>query len=89
MLKNILKTLLTQRVAHTRELAQQLGVQPSALEDMLQLLVRRGLLRLGDCDTPADDPHCSGCPAHAGCATTSDSGRAYYVTDKGKRYAES
>ncbi len=88
MLKDILKILLTKRVAHTRDLAQQLDIQPATLEDMLQLLVRRGLLRAGDCDTSLEDAHCTGCPSHAGC-TTSDSGRAYYVTEKGRRYAES
>jgi hypothetical protein len=89
MLKDILRILLTQRVAHTRDLAQQVGVQVTALEDMLQLLVRRGLLRLTECESSANETYCAGCPSHAACATTSDTGRAYYVTDKGKRYAES
>ncbi|MHA2141025.1 MAG: FeoC-like transcriptional regulator [Candidatus Thorarchaeota archaeon] len=88
MLKNILQVMLHTNVIRKPELARRVGVQPETLEDMLKLLLDRGLLRLGDCEEITDD-HCTGCPSSAGCHPSDSEGKSYYVTEKGKKYAKS
>ncbi|MFW9889759.1 MAG: FeoC-like transcriptional regulator [Candidatus Thorarchaeota archaeon] len=88
MLKKILQIMLQENVISKAELAKSVGVQLETLEDMLRMLLGRGLLRLGDCvEAPAN--HCSGCPRAVGCHPDGTSGKSYYVTEKGKKYASS
>ncbi|MFW9802151.1 MAG: FeoC-like transcriptional regulator [Candidatus Thorarchaeota archaeon] len=88
MLKKILQIMLQENVISKLELARTVGVQLDTLEDMLGMLLDRGLLRVGDC-VEATDPHCAGCPSAAGCQPDTTSGKSYYVTEKGKKYASS
>lgn len=80
--------MLRENVISKPELARAVGVQLETLEDMLEMLLDRGLLRVGDC-VEATDHHCAGCPSAAGCQPDGPSGKSYYVTEKGKKYASS
>jgi hypothetical protein len=88
LLKKILQIMLQENVISKGELAKSVGVQPETLEDMLKMLLDRGLLRLGDC-VEGTGNHCAGCPSAAGCQPDRTSGKSYYVTEKGKKYASS
>ena len=62
------------------ELSQRLGVERSALEGMLELLVRQGKLREVGPDTEA----CSHCAGRLGCASIQMGnliGKAYELVD--------
>ncbi|MFQ5834036.1 MAG: winged helix-turn-helix domain-containing protein [Candidatus Thorarchaeota archaeon] len=87
MFKKILQTILSRGTVHKSELAKEVGVQTATLNDMFRILLERGYLRLADCDVIEAD-HCSSCPSSAGCHTDDALGKAYYVTEKGKRFAE-
>ncbi|MHA2242111.1 MAG: hypothetical protein ACXACE_10935 [Candidatus Thorarchaeota archaeon] len=69
MLKKILQLLLAQNLLYKGEIAENVGVQNTTLDDM--------------------QSSCSSCPSASGCESQIDAGRAYFVTEKGKRYAES
>ena len=88
MLKRILQVMLETNMIHKPDLARRVGVQPETLEDMLLMLLDRGLLRLGDCEELPGD-HCTGCPSSAGCHPSHSENKSYYVTEKGKKYAMS
>ncbi|MHA2207136.1 MAG: FeoC-like transcriptional regulator [Candidatus Thorarchaeota archaeon] len=88
MLKKILQLLLAQNLLYKGEIAENVGVQNTTLDDMLRILLQRGFLRVGDCETQHQSS-CSSCPSASGCESQIDAGRAYFVTEKGKRYAES
>ena len=88
MLKKILQIMLQENVISKAELAKSVGVQPETLEDMLKMLLDRGLLRLGEC-VEATGIHCAGCPEAVGCQPDGTSGKSYYVTEKGRKYAAS
>ncbi len=88
LLKRILQIMLHANVITKPELAKRVGVQPETLEDMLKMLLDRGLLRLGDCEEVTSD-HCTGCPSAAGCQPGDTESKSYYVTEKGKKYASS
>jgi predicted transcriptional regulator len=88
MLKKILQAMLHSNIINKPELARRVGVQPETLEDMLKMLLDRGLLRLGDCEEITSD-HCAGCPSSAGCHPDESTNKSYYVTDKGRKYAKS
>jgi len=88
LLKKILQVMLHANVITKPELAKRVGVRPETLEDMLEMLLDRGLLRLDDCATMTGN-HCAGCPSAAGCQPDSTSGKSYYVTEKGRKYASS
>ncbi|MFX1330078.1 MAG: hypothetical protein ACFE9W_00850 [Promethearchaeota archaeon] len=87
-MKKILQIILHENIISKPELARAVGVHLETLEDMLGMLLDRGLLRLGDC-VEATRKHCAGCPSAAGCQPDGTSGKSYYVTEKGKKYASS
>jgi hypothetical protein len=80
--------MLQTNMIHKPELARRVGVQPETLEDMLKMLLDRGLLRLGECEEITGD-HCTGCPSSAGCHPSDSASKSYYVTEKGMKYAKS
>lgn len=88
MLKRVLQIIIEGETVNVAEIARAVGVSPQALEDMIKLFLSRGLLRAEECAS-AEMTQCAGCPSHGVCASGVQSGRAYYVTEKGKRYAES
>jgi predicted transcriptional regulator len=88
LLKKILQVMLHENIIRKPELAKSIGVQLETLEDMLKMLLDRGLLRLGDC-VEITGNNCAGCPSAEGCQPDDTSGKYYYVTEKGKKYASS
>ena len=86
MLKKIIQVMLTANMIHKPELARRVGVQPETLEDMLRLLLERGMLRVGEC-AEISDSHCSGCSSASNCNSIEHESISYYVTEKGKKYA--
>lgn len=88
MLKRVLQVMLQANVIDKPELARRVGIQVETLEDMLKMLLERGLLKVGDCEEVKGD-HCAGCPSSTGCAPSDNESKSYYVTAKGKKYAMS
>lgn len=58
------------------ELGSKLAVEPSALEGMLQTLVRKGRLREV---SSGQNNACVQCPARGGCVIMERLGKSYYV----------
>jgi DNA-binding Lrp family transcriptional regulator len=77
MLSQIIKELeRAGGVIDLNELSRRLGVQRSALDGMIETLVRKGRLReVGVGETP---PMCASCAERSGC-TLVDIGKAYEV----------
>ncbi|MFW9907569.1 MAG: FeoC-like transcriptional regulator [Candidatus Thorarchaeota archaeon] len=88
MLKRIVQLIMEAGMRSKQDIALTVGVQHETLDDMLDLLTRRGMLRVSDCSI-SDDSHCSSCNTSAANCTDNTSGRIYYVTEKGKRFAYS
>ncbi|MHA2003110.1 MAG: FeoC-like transcriptional regulator [Candidatus Thorarchaeota archaeon] len=88
MLKKILQVMLAANIIHKPELARRIGVQQETLDDMLRLLVERGLLRVGEC-AEISESHCGSCPSLSGCHHEEEESKSYYVTEKGRKYAVS
>ncbi len=86
MIKKILRFIIAEEMLTEKQIAKRMGIQEATLQDILQLLVRRGLLRPGQCTAPRD-AGCSSCPMASGCNLIGDLGETYYVTEKGKMYA--
>jgi len=87
VLKKILQLIVNDGILYKREMAERVGVQTETLDDMLKILLERGYLRLSECGT-SEKVVCSNCPS-AGSCNTEVSGQAYYMTARGKMYAES
>ena len=86
MLRKILQLIVNDGILYKREMAERMGVQTETLDDMLKILVERSYLRLSECGI-SEKVVCSSCPS-AGSCNTEASGQAYYVTARGKRYAQ-
>ncbi|MDF1541248.1 MAG: FeoC-like transcriptional regulator [Candidatus Thorarchaeota archaeon] len=87
MLKEIVQLILEGGMKSKQEIAKAIGIQMETLEDMLLLLVKRGVLSITECQS-MDTPACSSCPtAKKGCSSDF-LGQTYYVTEKGKKYAK-
>ncbi len=86
MIKKILRLIIAEGMLTEKQIAKKVGIQEATLQDILQLLVRRGLLRPSECTAPKD-AGCSSCPMASGCNLIGDLGETYYVTDKGRMYA--
>jgi hypothetical protein len=61
------------------ELSQKLAVTPSALEGMLDMLVRKGRLL----EISAAHSACTSCPARAGCVIIRSSAKSYILAPSG------
>ncbi len=83
----LLKMIMHEGVHTKQQIAEKLGVEIEALDHMIELLLRKGLLRSSECDV-VDTSHCSRCPVEPSCGKPAY-GEAYYLTEKGKRYAKS
>ena len=58
------------------QLSQKLAITPSALEGMLDMLVRKGRLQ----EISAIHDACQVCPARAGCVIISSTAKSYILT---------
>ncbi|MBD3158364.1 MAG: hypothetical protein GF309_06185 [Candidatus Lokiarchaeota archaeon] len=88
MLKRILRLILEEKVAHKKEIAKELGVQMSTLEDMLSILLENGYLRFGECNCEPDVT-CPTCPMAESCQQKKLVTEEYYVTEGGKHFVKS
>ncbi len=87
MLKRIVQLIIEGGMKSKQEIARTIGIQMETLDDMLLLLVKRGILKITECESN-ESSSCSGCPsADKGC-NNNFLGQSYFVTEKGKRYAE-
>ncbi|MCF2137930.1 MAG: FeoC-like transcriptional regulator [Candidatus Thorarchaeota archaeon] len=85
MIGTILKTMMEDRIITTRDLAQEVGVQPETLGDILVLLVRRGLIEevATSCDIGST---CKSCPMYAACTRNQREGRTFKITKRGVQH---
>ena len=86
MLKEILQSILNGHLKSKQDLAQELGIQPETLDDMLHLLTKKGMLQIMECDEQPQAA-CAHCPMSEGDCSGNATGEAYYVTERGRRYA--
>jgi DNA-binding transcriptional MocR family regulator len=87
MLDALLSMLAQGGIRTPRQLAEQLGVSQSLVEQMLDDLSRMGYLRPIDglaCHAPSDGEStaCSGCPASSACAVGKPAGQVWALTHK-------
>ncbi|MFO7836723.1 MAG: FeoC-like transcriptional regulator [Candidatus Thorarchaeota archaeon] len=87
MLKRILHIILEEKIAHKKEIAKELGVQMSTLDDMLNILLENGYLRLGKCDYDSEVT-CPSCPMADTCREKAMISNEYYVTDRGADFVQ-
>ena len=88
MLKEIIQHILSEGMKSKQDIARAINVQIETFEDMLNLLVKKGMLRPSVCE-PIEGPACSSCPSAEDGCSSDFLGQAYYVTERGKRYAQS
>jgi predicted transcriptional regulator len=86
MIKKVLQLIISEGMLDKNQIAQRVGLQVETLDDIIRLLVERGLLRMevNGCDVEAS---CSGCHSSSGCDMITSTGQIFYVTDRGKAYA--
>lgn len=87
MIKKVLQLLVREGMLDKNQIARRVGMQVETLDDIIRLLVQRGYLRMEEngCDVESS---CSGCHSSAGCDMISKTGQAFYITEKGKAYAQ-
>ncbi|TFG09098.1 hypothetical protein EU538_05960 [Candidatus Thorarchaeota archaeon] len=86
MIRRILQLIITEEILTEKQIAKELGIQEATVQDILRLLLQRGLLRPGECNAP-QGVVCSSCPMASSCKAAGNLGETYYVTEKGKMYA--
>ena len=86
MIKKVLQLIVSEGILDKSQIARRIGIQVETLDDIIRLLVGRGYLRMEEngCDIESS---CSGCQSAAGCNMITNTGQIFYVTDKGKAYA--
>ncbi len=86
MIKRVLQLIVSEGILDKNQIARRVGMQVETLDDIIRLLVERGFLRLevNGCDVEST---CSGCHSSTGCETITNTGQAFYITDRGKAYA--
>jgi hypothetical protein len=86
MIKKVLQLIVKEGILDKHQIARKAGVQAGTLDDIIRLLVQRGYLRMEEngCDVESS---CSGCHSSMGCDIITRVGQVFYVTDKGKAYA--
>ena len=87
MIDEILELIVEGQITDKREIAKEVGIQIETLNDMIDLLCRRGYLRVGE-RSCTGSTHCSGCPIADTCGATDKYGRVLFVTEKAKQYVK-
>jgi len=88
MIGQVLELIVDGRIVDKRDIARQAGVQVETLDDVIDLLVQSGYLRLNE-ESCAEGPSCSGCSIAESCGSTDKLGKALFVTEKGRQYVKS
>jgi len=86
LIKQVLHLMINEGIVTKKQMAQSLGIEEETLDDILQLLVSRGMLRVNDCKQ-IDSTLCSSCAYSEGCSPEASTRMEYFVTEKGRRYA--
>ncbi len=86
MIGKVLKLIVAEGILDKNEIARRVGVQVETLDDIIRLLVDRRFLRMEEngCDV---EPTCTGCHSTAGCDKSTNTSKAFYVTERGRKYA--
>jgi predicted transcriptional regulator len=86
VIKKVLQVIVDEGMLEKKEIARRVGIQVETLDDMIRLLIQRGLLRteVEGCEV---ESACAGCHSSAGCDVVTAVGQAFIVTEKGKAYA--
>lgn len=86
MIREVLQLIVTEGMLDKNQIARKLGIQNETLDDIIRLLVERGYLRMehNGCDVESS---CSGCHNAKGCDMITNTGQAFYITERGKAYA--
>lgn len=89
MIKEVLSLLINEGLATKKQIANKLGIQEETLDDIIQLLLERGMLRMGSCHeaTQTEKALCSSCVEKESCVSKSQQSIEMFVTEKGRRYA--
>ncbi|MFW9848936.1 MAG: FeoC-like transcriptional regulator [Candidatus Thorarchaeota archaeon] len=87
MFKQIIQEILSGGMKSKQDIAKAIGVDISTLDDMLKLLIQRGMLRSSSCEM--DESVCSRCSASRDSCTSDQFGQTYQVTERGRKYAQS
>lgn len=87
MIKEILARILEGGMVDKKLVAREFGIQPETLDDIIRLLIDRGYLALEEdgCETSSS---CASCESRRACQVVTDH-RAFYVTERGEKYARS
>lgn len=88
MITKILEIIVDEGITSKREIAKQVGVQIETLDDMIDLLCKRGYLRISD-QKCTQSTSCSGCTLADSCGSTDRLGRVLFITEKGEQYVKS
>ena len=86
MLKDVLKAIDTGKVSRKEDLVAIAGMDVSAIDGMLDFLVKRDYLKVNDTTQAACGSGCGHCHRPGNCPTAN---KTYMVTEKGKRLAGS
>lgn len=87
MIDQILELIVESRITDKREIAKHVGVQLETLDDVIDLLCRRGYLRTGQ-QNCTQSSHCSGCSMVDSCGSIDRYGIVLFITDKAKKYLQ-
>ena len=89
MIKQVLSLLIEEGLSTKKQIADKLGIKEETLDDIIQILLKRGFLREGQCDegTQMNVAHCSSCIEKESCISKSHQSSEVFVTEKGRRYA--
>ncbi|RLI49319.1 MAG: hypothetical protein DRO73_06685 [Candidatus Thorarchaeota archaeon] len=83
-MRRVLSTIMSERLLTKKQLAEAVGVQEETLEDILDLLARRGLLSVSS--NCSSSPSCASCPLASSCDSHQRREVTYTLTQKGIRY---
>jgi len=84
MLKDVLKAIDSGKVSRKEDLAALVDMDASAVDGMLDFLVKREYLKVSEAALPTCGSSCGHCGRHSSCAPGN---KTYVVTEKGKRLA--
>lgn len=85
MIGQVLEIMMSEQLMTTQDIAREVGIQPETLSDVIELLVRRGLVEeVGpSCEM---NEHCGSCPSASSCSMSQSSGKQWRVTKRGEMF---
>jgi hypothetical protein len=86
MLKNVLRAIDSGKVSRKEDIAAETHIEVSAVEGMIDFLVKKEYLKVTDGAQKPAECNCGHCGIKDYCAGP---GRTYVVTEKGKKMANS